>query len=70
MGYLSRLPNSNKAPKKPSNNPWGSQNPCLDDIAVLLNELGKRCHTCKRVVLNKYVKEKNRVNYCPEHEPK
>lgn len=68
MGYLSRLPNSNDPPQKSSNNPWGSQNPCLDDIAVLLNELGKRCNVCKRVVLNRYLKGKNGVYYCPDHQ--
>ena len=69
MGHLSRLPNSNDPPKY-SSNPWGSQNPNLDDIAVLLNDMGKRCSVCKRVVLNKHVKEKDGIDYCPDDEPK
>ena len=49
-------------------NPWGSQNPCYDDIAVLLNRAGKRCSKCKRVILNRYLKYKDddEKPYCPD----
>ena len=68
MGFLSRQPNSND-PDTSTDNPWGSQNPCVDDIAVLLNEAGKRCYVCKRVVLNRHLKTKDDKNYCPDHAP-
>ncbi len=68
MGFLSRLPNSNDPPKN-SSNPWGSKNPeIIDDTAILLNEMGKRCSNsdCKRVVLNAYLKMKGEKYYCPD----
>ncbi len=69
MGFGTRQPTSNDLPNN-SNNPWGSQNDLLDDVAVLLNDLGKRCSICKRVVLNLHLKTKDGINYCPDHEPK
>ncbi|MDP2741696.1 MAG: hypothetical protein Q8O66_03365 [bacterium] len=65
MGFASRKPNSND-PSKKSSNPWGSQNPDYDDIAVLLNEAGKRCCVCKRVVTNLHLKHKDGKTYCPD----
>ncbi|MEK7664845.1 MAG: hypothetical protein AAB361_01745 [Patescibacteria group bacterium] len=65
MGFTSRKPDSNDPPKKPSN-PWGNQNPELDDVAILLNNLGKRCCVCKRVALNRYIKPIYENPYCPD----
>ncbi|MDP1689355.1 MAG: hypothetical protein Q8L47_04495 [bacterium] len=64
MGYMSRLPNSNDAPKL-TDNPYGGDE-LMDDIALLLNDMAKRCTTCKRVVRKKYLKERNEFNYCPD----
>jgi len=66
MGLASRKPNSNDPPKK-SSNPWGSQNPMYDNIAVLINGDGKRCCVCKRVVINIHLKYKEGLPYCPDH---
>jgi hypothetical protein len=66
MGNLSRLPCSNEAPVQ-QENPWGSQNPCFDNTAVLLNNLGKRCCVCERVIFNEYLSVKDGKNYCPDH---
>lgn len=68
MGYMGRMPGSNDVPRE-NNNPWGPQNDLLDDVAVLLNDLGKRCCTCKRVVMNKHLMVKEGKNYCPDHKP-
>lgn len=64
MGYMSRLPNSNDAPKL-SNNPYGGDE-FMDDIALLLNNMAKRCTTCKRVIRKKYLEAHNGQNFCPE----
>ena len=40
MGWYSRLLTSNNPPRD-SSNPWGPKNDVLDDVAVLLNEMGK-----------------------------
>lgn len=68
MGFGSRKPNSNDPPKEQTN-PWGSQNECYDDTAVLLNGDGKRCCVCRRVVLNSHLKVKDGKRYCPDHAP-
>lgn len=68
MGYLSRKPTPNELLN--SSNPWGSQDPYLDDIAVLAFGLGKRCSVCNRVVIHRYLKHKNERPYCPDHFPK
>jgi len=65
MGYLSRQPTSNDPPKF-QDNPWGAQDGIRDDIAVLLGEDGKCCATCKRVILNEHLKQKDDKNYCPD----
>ena len=69
MGFLSRLPGSNES-LLDLQNPWGNRNPDFDDIAILLNKRGKRCHVCYRVVLNCYLRQKDGKNYCPDHAPK
>jgi hypothetical protein len=66
VGFASRKPTSNDPPQDNSENPWGSQNPCYDDFAVLLNGAGKRCHGCGRVILNEYLKYKNGKAFCPD----
>lgn len=68
MGCFSRLPTSDDIPK--NLNPWGSQDDCYDDTAVLLIGLGKSCCVCQRVVLNCWLKKIDGKNYCPDHEPK
>ena len=65
MGFGTRQPTSNE-PFPDRSNPWGPQDGIRDDKAVLLGEDGKRCAGCKRVVLNKHIKEKNGQPYCPD----
>lgn len=67
MGLFSRQPVDLPQTR---DNPWGSQDACVDDKAVLLGQMGKRCCVCKRVVLNRYLVEKDDGVYCPDHAPK
>ncbi len=53
MGYLSRTPTSNDPPST-QGNPWGG-NELVDDVALLLNELGEKCAECKRVTHNQFL---------------
>ena len=65
MGYLTRKPTSNE-PSSDTSNPWGSESDVYDDTAVLLNQDGKRCCNCKRVILNRYITYKGDKPYCPD----
>ena len=56
MGYLTRTPTSNDPPKK-GKSPYGG-----DDFSLLLTGDGKRCKKCRRVTLNKYLKD----GLCPD----
>ena len=47
-------------------NPYGPQSDVDDDVAVLLNKRGKRCRDCRRVILNKHLKYKNKEPFCPD----
>lgn len=69
MGFLSRLPSSNENSPEPSNS-WGNQNPDVDDFFILLNEEGKRCRVCQRVILNCHLTKIGGNYYCPDHKPK
>ena len=54
MGWGSRLPSSNDPPRA-GQNPWGATE-MLDDTAILLNELGRRCQGgCHRVIRNEFL---------------
>ena len=60
MGHMSRLPNSNDPPPiNPS--PYGGDE-TVDDIALLLNDLGKRCGDCKRVIRKRFLQD----GQCPD----
>lgn len=49
-----------------SDNPWGPRDGKMDDCCVLLRKEGRRCVGCRRVVLNKHIKEKEGEPYCPD----
>ena len=64
MGFLSRQPNANEVF-------WGDQklwggDELMDDVALLLNDLAKRCAQCERVIRNKYLREHNGQKFCPD----
>lgn len=63
MGNLSRLPNDNRV-IPPRCNPWGGHSDVLDDTALLLNEIAKRCTKCQRVIVNKHLRKKDDKPYC------
>ena len=67
MGYLSRKPTSNDPPRGREENPWGPQDDVRDDISVLLSGEGMRCTTCRRVVLNEFLRWRDDRSYCPDH---
>jgi len=49
MGYLSRQPTSNDPPKpQEGKSPWLEETGLLDEVALLLNNMAKRCQKCKR----------------------
>ena len=55
MGHLSRQPTSNDPPKpREGKSPWLDDNEYMDEAALLLSGLAKRCVKCKRAtnVLN------------------
>jgi hypothetical protein len=58
MGLMSRKPTSNEVEKATQ---WGA-NDLYDDFAILINGLGKKCKTCKRVTWNKYLED----DTCPD----
>lgn len=64
MGYLSRQPTSNDPPQ-PTENPWGGDE-LMDDAALLLNDMARRCVACKRVTRSTFLQEKAGQPYCPD----
>lgn len=61
MGYLTARPTSNDLDSQQQHNPWGGDE-LLDDTALLLGGLGKRCTKCKRVTRNQFLKK----GLCPD----
>lgn len=47
-------------------NPWGSQDDDCDDETILAVKTGKRCSLCGRVILNIYLRYKDKKPYCPD----
>ena len=64
MGYGSRTPTSNE-PAPHQDNPWGGDE-LMDDFALMLNGLAKRCGGCQRVIRNKYLKTVADSKLCPD----
>ena len=64
MGFGSGKPNSNDLPMPPKgDSPWLEENEFVDEVALLLNGLAKRCTKCKRAARIKYL-DKNQ--HCPD----
>ena len=61
MGYGTRTPTSNEAPREQSN-PWIEENDCMDEIALLLCEAAKRCRTCRRACRMRHLQN----GLCPD----
>ncbi len=61
MGYLTRKPTSNDINSQDKRSPWGGDE-LLDDTALLIGQLGKRCAGCKRVTRNQFLENK----LCPD----
>jgi hypothetical protein len=62
MGYLSRKPSSNEpSTNLLAENSWGG-NEIMDDTALLLNGLAKRCKQCNRVAWIRYLEN----DLCPD----
>ena len=47
MGFWSRQPTSNDQ-SRTNQNPWLGENEFMDEVALLLNGMAKRCTVCKR----------------------
>lgn len=64
MGYMSRQPTSNNLPQlREGKSPWLGDNELVDEIALLLNDLAKRCKKCKRVTHVRYLDSNQ---HCPD----
>lgn len=61
MGYLTRTPTSNDLDSQGQRSPWGGDE-LLDDTALLLGGLGKRCTGCKRITRNQFLEN----DLCPD----
>lgn len=63
MGLFSRLPTSNNSLKgDEAGNRWLETNEIMDEVALLLAGLAKRCVQCRRATSNKYLDSKQ---ICP-----
>lgn len=70
MGYLSRQPTSNDSPRpKTGKSPWLGEGEMMDETAMLLNELAKRCVVCNRATHVNYLDESQRCPDCKGEEP-
>lgn len=63
MGYLSRKPTDNEIPRSQTKNPWLTHNQDMDEVALLLNGLAKKCKGCGRVINNCYLDDNF---HCPD----
>ncbi|HQK63554.1 MAG TPA: hypothetical protein PLF16_00200 [Candidatus Staskawiczbacteria bacterium] len=63
MGYLSRQPTSNDPPKPEGKSPWLEETELLDEFALLLNGMAKRCQKCKRATR---VRHLDADQHCPD----
>lgn len=67
MGYLSRFPTSNDPPRPSSDNRWIEETDAMDEVALLLNGLAKRCRQCNQAARLKYLDKEHRR--CPDCRP-
>ncbi len=64
MGYLSRQPTSNDPPRlKGGKSPWLGDNELMDEVALLLSDMAKRCAECKRAT---HVRHLDSSQHCPD----
>ena len=64
MGHLSRQPNSNDPlPRTDGKSRWLEDNSFADETCLLLNDLARRCKSCKLAVRKKYL---NEDGLCPD----
>jgi hypothetical protein len=66
MGYLTRGPTSNDPPPdKADKSPWLEEDDLMDEIALLLSGLAKRCAKCRRSTRTKHLEQ----GQCPDCRP-
>jgi hypothetical protein len=64
MGYLTKGPSSNEVRRETSNtSPWLEENELMDEIALLLNGMAKRCVKCRRSTRTNHLDQDQR---CPD----
>lgn len=64
MGYLTRGPSSNDPPRdKSGTSPWLEENELMDEIALLLSGMAKRCTKCRRATRTKHLDQEQ---CCPD----
>lgn len=64
MGYLTRLPTSNEMPQpRQGKNPWLEDNEFMDETALLLNGLAKRCKKCGQAT---HIRHLDQNQHCPD----
>jgi hypothetical protein len=64
MGFGTRKPTSNELPHVEENR-WLKTNDCMDEVALLLNDMAKRCISCRRAISNEYLVD----GKCPDCRP-
>lgn len=64
---MSRKPTSNDPPKQKKVGVWDGGDELMDGVALLLNDLGKRCSVCKGVVRNEDITKRDGKVFCPYH---
>lgn len=67
MGFGTRQPTSNEGPDD-SLRPWGADE-MMDDVALLLSGMAKRCYACLRAVRTEFQKNHGGHIYCPDDAP-
>lgn len=63
MGFLSRRPTDNDSPRGPSASPWIEETDVMDETALLLAGLARRCIACRRACRIRYL---DALGRCPD----
>ena len=64
MGFGTRQPTSNDSPRaNTEKSPWLEENEFMDEFALLLNRLAKRCTVCRRATRLRHLDSKG---VCPD----
>lgn len=63
MGFGTRQPTSNDPPQNTGKSPWLEETDDMDEFALVVNKLAKRCKKCKRFTRTKHLDSNQ---HCPD----